>query len=146
MVSDEERLGSSGVGVGIAGVFAERSQAVGLSAVEEHCLGVLDVLVLAGPLGQAAGLKGATVAECQSPGLLSLDLVHGVEILRGVFFRLSAGEEDDSGNSGGDGSLQGGDRSQADLFVGRPGAGEGLAGGAHVRLEESALEEDVVVI
>ncbi|GMR42623.1 hypothetical protein PMAYCL1PPCAC_12818, partial [Pristionchus mayeri] len=145
VIGDEERLRGRGVSIRVARVLSESSQLVGGSTVDENSLCVLDVLLLSCPLGEGGCLEGAAIREGQRPWLLARNLVDGVEVLGGLLLRLSSREEDHSGNCSRHRTLECSDRGEANFRV------AGLvssrhAGGAHVRLEESSLEEDVVLV
>ena len=71
--------------------------------------------------------------------------VDSVEVDGSILFRLASGQESDSSNCGRDGPLQCGNGGGSNLFWGVFGFA-GLAGRHHVGLQESSLQEDVVVI
>ncbi|GMS89576.1 hypothetical protein PENTCL1PPCAC_11750, partial [Pristionchus entomophagus] len=101
VIGDEERLRGSGIGIRITRVFADSSQLIGGSTMDENGLESLDILLLSCPFSECRCLEGTTVREGQRPRLLAHHLVDGVEVLGGVFLRLSSREEDYSGNSRG---------------------------------------------
>lgn len=143
MFSHEQRF-AGGSRRFLAFVFSERGQSVSPSAGEENFLSAFQIRVLALPSFQNGSLQRASVRERQRPRLLSFVLVDGVQIDAGVHFRLTSGQEDDSGHSSGQSTLQSGHRSasdllRADLLRAR------LSGRDHVRLQQRPLQIDVVI-
>lgn len=128
-------------------VFTELGFRVGLSSGLEDFLSLLDVFFLTIPGLDAGVLEGSSVREGETPG--SLDggqLVHGVEVQSGFFFRLTTGQEHDAGNSRGDGSAQSSDSQFSDFSGADVGSvGEGGTGGDHVGLQEDTFKINVVI-
>ncbi|GMS91026.1 hypothetical protein PENTCL1PPCAC_13201, partial [Pristionchus entomophagus] len=143
MLGDEEGLGGGRGGI-LSGVLAERCGAIGGSTAEQNLLGGCDVLVLASPGLEHGLLEGATIGEGQLPWLEQGRLVDGVEISGGVQLALSSREEGDAWNGGGHSSSEGLHGRQTDILV-RGLLGRALTGRDHVRLEEGALQVDVVI-
>jgi len=110
-------------------------------------LGLLDVFFLTIPGLDARVLEGSAVRERETPrGLDGGDLVHSVEVKGGFFFRLTAGQEHDTGNGRGDGSAQSSDSQFSNLSgADRRSVGESGTGGDHVGLQEDTFKIDVVV-
>ena len=115
-----------------------------LRSLEELVLSSREILGLAGPGAEHGSLEGTTEAEGQSPWLLAGELVDGVQVDGGLLLGLSTAEESDSGYCWGYGAGQGGDGGGSD-FLGCRLLRAALAGCYHVRLEEGALEVDMVV-
>jgi len=128
-------------------VFTELGFRVGLSSGLEDFLSLLDVFFLTIPSLDARVLKGSSVREGETPR--SLDggqLVHGVEVQSGVFFRLTTGQEHDTGDSRGDGSAQSSDSQFSDFSGADVGfVGESGTGGDHVGLQEDTFKINVVI-
>ncbi len=104
-----------------------------------------DILGLALPGGQHARLEGSAEAERQSPRSLDRrDPIESVQVESGLLFALASAEEGDARDGRRHATAQRGHGGQGDLLGGgTPGALE--ARRAHVRLEEGALQVDVVV-
>jgi hypothetical protein len=126
-------------------VLSHGGESVSSCALEEDGLSGLSVLALASPCLEDTSLKGTTVRESESPrsGDL-LNEVHGIEVKRSIFLRLSTGKEGDSGEGTGDGAAEGTDGSPGDLSVGGGGSGPLRSRGDHVGLEEASLDDEVV--
>lgn len=90
-------------------------------------------------------LKGTAVAEGKTPWLAAWVGVDGVQMDRGILFWLASRQESDSSNCGRNGPLQSGNGSFSNLFWGVFGLAR-LASSDHVGLEESTLQEYVVII
>lgn len=67
-----------------------------LSTVEELILTSSNVLLLAAPGAQHGCLQSTTVREGESPWSQQWNLVDGVQVDGGFFFRLTAGQESDT--------------------------------------------------
>lgn len=128
-----------------AGVLAGSSVTVSLGAHEEHLLSLGDVLSLASPGSNAGLLESAAIGEGKGPGALDINAVDLVEVDSGLLLGLAAGEEGNAGHGGRHGAGERGDGGDGDLLRSSTDLAAG-AGGHHVRLEESALEEDVLVV
>lgn len=92
-------------------------------------------------------LEGSSVREGETPGGLDGgQLVHGVEVQSGFFFRLTTGQEHNTGDGRGDGSAQSSD-SQFSNFSGADGSSVGKSGtrGDHVGLQEDTFKINVVI-
>jgi len=143
VVVDVETLGSL---VGSL-VLAQLSIRVGLGSLEEGLLGSREVIAISLPSIQSAGLEGSSVREREAPWLREVGSIHGIQVSRSLFLRLSSRKEHDAGNGGRDGSLENGDGGSGDLFGSdRLVFGRGVAGGDHVGLEQSSLQQDLVVM
>jgi len=121
--------------------------AVGLAALQEHCLGGLLVRVLAHPRNDARLLEGFPVGERHVPREAREVGVHGVQVDGGrlLVVLVEHGfprQEKDAGHGAGHGALEGGDGGGGHVFARGFRALE--AGLNHVGLEDRALEEDTV--
>lgn len=128
-------------------VFTELGFRVSLSSDDKSVLSLLDVFFLTIPGLDDGVLEGSSVREREGPGGLDGgDLVHGVEVKGGFFFRLTAGQEHDTGDSRGDGSAQSSDSQFSDFSGADVGSvGESSTGGDHVGLQEDTFKIDVVI-
>jgi len=142
VVLDKETLLGALV-TGITRVLALGGLAIGLAPLEQGGLGGGDVGLVTLPDLEDGGLEGTAVREGEGPGPEGGDLVDGVEVDGGLLLALTAGEEGDTGDGGGDSPLEGGDGGLGDIVGGVLGLALG-AGGHHVGLEEGALEVEAV--
>lgn len=144
MVLDKEGI-LSGSTLDAAFVFPKASVRVRLRTLKELVLAGLDVFVFSAPCLDGGCLESAAVRERQRPRLLPLQFVHSVKVNRRFFFGLAAGEEYDARNSSWHSALQSRDGGFGNVnwstFL-----RAGLAWGAHIRLEQSALKEDIVIV
>jgi hypothetical protein len=125
-------------------VGTEGGLRVRLAPDEEDSPGILNVLLLASPGLEGARLKGTAKGEGQSPRLLGVELVHGVEVEGGLLLTLATREEDNGGHGSRDSPLEGSDSVLSNDLRGHPlGVG---ARGDHVGLQEATLKEDVVLV
>jgi hypothetical protein len=131
-------------GGGTTLVGTKGSLRVGLAPGEEDSPGVLNVLLLASPGLEGARLKGTAERDGESPWLLGVELVHGIQVESGLFLTLPTREEDDGGHSSRDSPLEG-----TDGVLGNDLRGHLLGVGArgdHVGLQKGTLKEDVVLV
>ncbi|KAF7024954.1 hypothetical protein CFC21_037212 [Triticum aestivum] len=144
VVLDVEALRGALAKGGVALVGAKGGLGVGLAPHQERRPGLLLVLRLAGPGLEGALLEGTPEGEGQVPGLLGLELVHGVQVQGRLLLTLSTGEEDNGGDGSRDGPLEGADGVLSNHLRGHLlGVG---SRGDHVGLQEGALKEDMLVV
>jgi len=67
-----------------------------LGAFQQFSLCSFDVFRLACPGEQDRVLEGPSIAEGQRPRSQQGNLVNGIEVDRGILFRLAAGQESDA--------------------------------------------------
>ena len=91
VVLDVEALGRSLTQRTAALVGSEGCLGVGLAPLEEHSLGLLHILCLALPCLEGTCLKSPSKGECEGPWLLSLELVHGIQVEGGLLLALEGG-------------------------------------------------------
>jgi hypothetical protein len=126
-------------------VLAHGGESVSSCALEEDGLCGFGVLFLTSPCLKDTSLKGTTVRESEGPrsGDL-LNLVHGIEVKRSIFFGLSSGKESDSGEGRGDGTAKSTYGGPGDLTV-SGGCSVPLGSRSdHVGFEEASLNDEVV--
>ncbi|CAM0884206.1 unnamed protein product [Alopecurus aequalis] len=144
VVLDVEALGGALAQGGVALVGAEGGLGVSLAPRQERLLGLLQVLLLAGPGLEGALLEGTPEGEGQEPRLLGLELVHGVQVQGRLLLALSTREEDNGRHGRGDGPLEGAGGVLGDDLIGNL-LGVGSRGN-HVGLQEGTLKENVLVV
>mmetsp|Transcript_25209 Transcript_25209/g.65125 ORF Transcript_25209/g.65125 Transcript_25209/m.65125 type:complete len:247 (+) Transcript_25209:255-995(+) len=146
VAGNEARRGGCRAASRLAVVLALHGQRVGLGADVELLRRRRLVLLLAGPHLKAGLLQSAAVREGERPRLLRLELVHLVEDHGGLLLRHAAREEGHGRNGRRHRALQALHRHLRDLRRrGLLGRRRRLAVAHHVRLEERALEQHVVV-
>ena len=125
-------------------VGSQSGLGIGLGPGEEGGLRLAQVLLLPGPRLERALLQRAPEGEGQAPRLLAHQLVHGVQVERGLLLTLSPRKEHDGRHGGGHRPLE---RPHGVLgHHGRRHLGRVRPGGHHVGLQQGAFQEHVVVV